>query len=172
MKTGWKGLVWSLVLGSALVLAGCCGWHGPRGHHAPRCADCPMHAGPMAGKAMAPAEAGQRQDILYVCDCGADCHCNSVSTTPGNCACGKPMRAYHIVKIEGDEALLCTCGANCRCAIDPADSSKCGCGKPVKRVSLKGTGIYFCNCGGSCTCNTVSAQPGPCKCGMALKKVD
>jgi hypothetical protein len=82
------------------------------------------------------------------------------------------MMPYHLVKVEGDEALLCTCGANCACALDKKDGSKCGCGMAVKRVSLKGTGINFCNCGGSCFCNTVSSEPGACKCGMPLKTIN
>ena len=115
----------------------------------------------------------QRKDVLYTCNCGPECKCNTVSTKPGNCACGQPMKWGHVVKIEGNEALLCTCKEGCKCSgLDPKDPAKCACGSPVKRVSLKGTGIYFCNCGGSCTCNTVSDSPGKCKCGMELKKVD
>ncbi len=117
------------------------------------------------------APAAARQDILYVCDCGDACKCNSMATRPGNCACGKPMKWSHVVKIEGDEALLCTCTEGCACQIDAKDPAKCACGQPIKRVSLKGTGIRFCNCGGSCFCNTVSNQPGQCKCGMELKTV-
>lgn len=113
-----------------------------------------------------------RTDVLYYCNCGPECKCNSVATKPGDCKCGKPMKWGHVVKIEGNEALVCTCDEGCKCAIDPNDSSKCGCGKPIKRVDLKGTGIYFCNCGGSCMCNTVSDKPGKCKCAMDLKKVD
>jgi len=116
--------------------------------------------------------ATERQDVLYVCDCGDDCHCNTMSTEAGTCSCGKPMKWHHVVKVEGDEALLCTCAKGCQCTIDAEDSGKCSCGMPVKRVSLKGQGIYFCNCGGSCTCNTLSETPGPCRCGMKLKKVD
>jgi len=82
------------------------------------------------------------------------------------------MKWGHVLKIEGEEALLCTCAEGCKCSLDPKDPTKCGCGQPVKRVSLKGAGIYFCNCGGSCMCNTVSNSPGKCKCGMDLKKVD
>jgi hypothetical protein len=66
---------------------------------------------------------------------------------------------------------LCTCKEGCKCQIDPQDKTRCGCGNPIKRVSLKGTGLYFCNCGGACACNTVSAQPGTCRCGMPLKTV-
>ena len=114
-----------------------------------------------------------RQDVLYTCNCGPQCKCNSMSTKPGNCACGSPMKWGHVLRVEGNEAILCQCAEGCSCAgLDPKDPSKCMCGTPVKRVSLEGTGIYFCNCGGSCSCNTVSDSPGPCKCGMKLKKVD
>ncbi len=112
-----------------------------------------------------------RQDVLYSCACGPECTCGSVSTKPGNCTCGKPMKWGHVVWVEGDEAILCQCAEGCSCqGLNPTDPAKCACGKPVKRVSLKGTGIYFCNCGGACGCNTVSDQPGPCKCGMELKQ--
>jgi hypothetical protein len=75
----------------------------------------------------------------------------------------------HVLKIEGDEAVLCACGKDCACGIDPKDPTKCSCGKPVKRVSIKG--MYVCNCGPDCKCNTVSDKPGTCKCGVALKKL-
>ena len=113
----------------------------------------------------------ERHDVLYTCDCGAGCDCNTVSTTPGKCKCGKEMKWGHVLKIEGNEAILCTCGEGCQCGgLDAKDPSKCVCGMPVKRVSREGTGIYFCNCGSGCYCNTVSDQPGKCKCGMDLKK--
>jgi hypothetical protein len=127
----------------------------------------------LLGAAMKTATADEpRQDVLYYCNCGPDCNCNSVSTKPGDCKCGKPMKWGHVVKIEGTDALVCTCDEGCKCSIDAKDPTKCGCGKPLKKISLKGTGIYFCNCGGSCSCNTVSDHPGKCKCGMDLKKVD
>jgi len=114
---------------------------------------------------------GHRSDVLYTCDCGPECKCNSVSTTPGNCSCGKPMKWGHILKVEGNEAIVCQCGEGCSCAgLDPNDPSKCACGQKVKRVNLDGTGVHYCNCGGSCYCNTASDEPGKCKCGMKLKK--
>ena len=114
-----------------------------------------------------------RQDVLYTCNCGPQCNCNTVSTKPGKCACGAPLKWGHVLKIEGNEAILCQCMEGCKCGgLDPNDPTKCVCGNPVKRVNLAGTGIYFCNCGGSCYCNTVSDKPGKCKCGMNLKKVD
>ena len=78
--------------------------------------------------------------------------------------------AGKLKRVEEDTALLCMCGAACKCSLNEKDTSKCGCGQPIRKVSLKGTGIYFCNCGGSCGCNTVSATPAKCNCGMDLKK--
>ncbi len=118
-------------------------------------------------------EQAERHDVLYFCDCGPQCNCNTVSTKPGKCACGMKMKWGHVIRVEGNEAIVCQCKEGCRCeGLDPKDPTKCTCGTPVKRINLAGTGIYFCNCGGSCSCNTVSDKPGDCKCGMKLKKVD
>ena len=115
----------------------------------------------------------ERHDVLYFCDCGPQCKCNTVSTKPGKCACGEPLRWGHVIKMEGNVAVVCQCKEGCTCTgLDPKDPSKCACGTPIRRIDLAGTGIYFCNCGGSCFCNTVSDKPGKCKCGMDLKKVD
>lgn len=114
--------------------------------------------------------AAGRRDAIYWCACGSDCKCNSVSTHPGKCACGKEMAGGHVIFMEGTTALVCACGPHCSCKIDPNDHGKCGCGKPVKRIDLTGTGIWFCNCGGSCGCNTVSDKPGTCTCGMPLRQ--
>lgn len=123
-----------------------------------------------AGKEVAEVQQEERRDILYICNCGPQCNCNTVSTKPGNCACGAPLKWGHVIKVEGNEAILCQCKEGCACDLAQKDLSRCGCGMAVKRVSLEGTGIYFCNCGGSCYCNTVSDQPGRCRCGMNLKK--
>ena len=129
-------------------------------------------AGCAAKETQTAATDAERQDVLYTCNCGPQCKCNSMSTTAGDCACGNPMKWGHVIRTEGNEALLCQCAEGCKCAgLDPNNPDNCMCGKPIKRVSLEGTGIYFCNCGGSCSCNTVSDSPGKCKCGMNLKKV-
>lgn len=116
--------------------------------------------------------AEKRKDVLYVCNCGDQCKCNTVSTAPGKCSCGSPLKAGHVVKSEGNDVLLCPCDEGCQCESDAKDPAKCGCGKALRRVSLKGTGLFFCNCGGSCTCNQVSDKPEKCRCGMDLKKAD
>ena len=120
--------------------------------------------------AVAEKEAAPGDSVLYVCDCGEQCKCNTVSTKPGKCSCGQDLVPMHVLKIDKDEAVLCTCGKDCACKISETDPTKCGCGKPVKRVSLKG--LYVCNCGAGCSCNTISDKPGKCRCGNDLRRVD
>ena len=171
-----RKLFWlTLALLAFVLVAGCC----PLRHHRMGgCANCQM--GMTQPGAVAPAAAAMggevkgapRADVVYACACGADCKCNSLSKQPGNCKCGKPMAWHHVLRVEGDEALLCGCAEGCQCKLDPKDPTLCGCGKPVKRVSLKGSGLYFCNCGGSCNCNTIGTAPAACGCGMPLKQVN
>lgn len=146
---------------------GGCGSGCPKMMNHGQSKSCCVKSGAAIGSA---AQTDARADVLYTCACGDDCNCNSMSKEPGNCKCGKSMAWGHAIRVEGDEALLCTCAESCKCSIDPNDPNKCSCGKPVKRISMKGTGMYFCNCGGSCTCNTVSDSPGECGCGMQLKQ--
>lgn len=121
--------------------------------------------------ATTPHSEDERHDVLYTCNCGPECNCNTVSTKPGKCKCGVEMKWGHVLKIEGNEAILCQCGEGCKCGgLDAKDPTKCLCGTSVKRVSLEGTDINFCNCGGSCHCNYVSDKAGKCQCGMELKK--
>lgn len=117
-----------------------------------------------------PADQTNRTDVLYTCACGAGCDCNTVNTQPGTCRCGKPLEWGHVVRVEGDHAMVCTCAEGCTCKQDASDPTKCGCGKTLKQVNLAGSGLFFCNCGGSCACNTLSPEAGKCKCGMSLKQ--
>lgn len=170
MKIAKIATLTTLCLLTLFVLSGCCSYcrMGQQNNAASPC--CMKGAAPLA--AATAADATARKDILYSCACGPECKCNSASTAPGNCACGKPLAWGHVVKVEGDEALVCTCAEGCACKLDEKNLGQCACGQPLKRVSLKGTGLYFCNCKGSCFCNTVSAVPGECRCGMSLKQVN
>jgi hypothetical protein len=122
-----------------------------------------------AGLVSVRAEEAAKNPAYYVCNCGADCKCDSISSEPGKCSCGKDMVQMHLLSIEGDKAYLCTCGKDCDCKMDPNDKTKCGCGKPVKTVGLKGK--YVCACGPDCTCGMISDKPGKCGCGKELKQV-
>ena len=114
---------------------------------------------------------GAKAGTLYLCGCGADCKCTAVAVKPGKCGCGKDLVAVHPLKVEADSVLACSCGADCKCAPDAKDPAKCGCGKPIRKVALKGSGLYYCACGGTC-CATISDKPGKCHCGKDLKKAD
>ncbi len=122
-----------------------------------------------ANKGAAPAAKNAKPTTLYVCDCGPDCKCAKVSLKPGKCGCGHALKASHLNKLEGEVALVCSCKPGCKCALDEKDPTQCGCGKPIRKVSLKGSGLYYCDCGGTC-CGTVSAKAGKCQCGKELKK--
>jgi hypothetical protein len=170
-----KRIATLFVLIAVAAVLGACGhgWHrGPGGHGGPGCPKsqgCPKCANCPQGGPAAAEKAQQSPGTIYWCNCGPECKCNSVSAKPGKCSCGKEMAGGHVVFVEGNTALACTCGPECSCAIDPNDHTKCGCGKPVKKIDLKGTGLYFCNCGGSCACNSISDKPGSCgSCGMEL----
>ncbi len=163
-KTNWLVLVIAVLLLS--LSFGCC----PMRAASKNCCVAAPQGAAMAPAMAAAASQGERMDVLYTCACGADCDCNSVSKTPGNCRCGKPMAWGHVVKVEGNEALLCNCAEGCTCKQDAANPTQCACGKQLKRVNLDGTGMFFCNCGGSCACNTIAAEAGQCKCGMPLKQ--
>jgi len=113
--------------------------------------------------------AADKNKVYYVCNCGADCKCDTISKEPGKCKCGKETVAMHLLAIEKDMAVFCTCGADCTCERSKDDPSKCGCGKPVKMVSLKGK--YVCACGGGCNCGAISDKPGKCYCGKDMKQV-
>ena len=62
------------------------------------------------GYSMASSSDAERHDVLYTCDCGQECKCNSMSTKPGDCSCDKPMKWGDLLKVEGTEAILCQCG--------------------------------------------------------------
>lgn len=121
------------------------------------------------GLALAAEKSAEKSQVFYVCNCGAVCHCDSLSKEPGKCTCGKDMAAMHLLAIEKDTAIFCTCGGNCSCERSKTDPDKCDCGNPVKKVSLKGK--YVCACGADCTCGSISDKPGKCTCGQEMKKV-
>jgi hypothetical protein len=168
-----RNLLVIAVAGLCGIVVACGGAVAPT--HEPAASEVAVQAA-AEGSVGAPDEAvadvvpTERHDVVYVCNCGPACDCNTVSTTAGKCSCGKDLVSAHLVKVEGDEGLLCMCGKDCTCTVDANDPAKCACGKDLRRISFKGTGLYYCNCGGSCTCNHVSDKPGTCTCGMELKQ--
>ena len=149
-----------LIVLCVAVLAGCGG--------APSETQAPVEVAVEEAPAVAEEVVEAKNNVVYVCNCGPDCDCNTVAVEPGTCTCGTELVGTHLVKVEENEGLLCTCGSDCDCELDTEDATKCSCGNDIRRVSFEGTGLYYCKCGGSCTCNHVSSEPGTCSCGMDL----
>ncbi len=105
--------------------------------------------------------------VLYVSSC-ADCTRVVVSRDSGSCACGKDLVAMHVLKQEGNEAVLCACGKDCSCTIDEKNPLQCGCGKPVRKVSLTADQTSAPCKGGSENCPR-SATDKPVGCGKCSK---
>ncbi|OGQ97566.1 MAG: hypothetical protein A2521_10295 [Deltaproteobacteria bacterium RIFOXYD12_FULL_57_12] len=90
-------------------------------------------------------------DKVYVCACGADCTCNTLSSKPGTCGCGSALVEGKVVSVGEGKAVI---------AIGD------------RQQEFSTVGKYACACGGGCTCNTISQKPGTCGCGAPLKQVE
>lgn len=91
-------------------------------------------------------------DEVYVCNCGENCPCNTMSRNPGNCTCGTEMVKAKVLKVEPGKAEV------------KAESWD-------KARVFKTIGKYTCNCGPNCKCDTISQNPGKCTCGADMIKV-
>jgi hypothetical protein len=91
-------------------------------------------------------------DERYVCNCGEDCPCKTISTNPGKCTCGKDMVKAKVVKVDKDKADFMAEGWK-------------------KERSFKTVAKYICNCSPDCKCGTISQNPGKCSCGKEMKKI-
>lgn len=89
-------------------------------------------------------------DEVFVCGCGADCPCNTISMVESKCACGKAMVKGKVAKVGEDAAV-----------IQIGD----------REQTFKTVGKYACACGEGCKCRTISQNPGNCACGKPLKEV-
>ncbi len=87
-------------------------------------------------------------DELYVCACGDDCKCDSISRNAGKCTCGKDLVKAKVTKVEKGTLTF--------------DSRK----RPF--VSI---GKFACDCGPDCKCDTISQNAGNCTCGKKMKEV-
>jgi hypothetical protein len=92
-------------------------------------------------------------EVVYACNCGIDCKCNTMANKAGNCTCGKSMVKAKVVRIEKDTAYL------------KADNWK-------EERPFKTTGKYVCACGPTCKCDAISQNPGKCPCGEEMKKAN
>jgi hypothetical protein len=92
----------------------------------------------------------KKGDTVYVCTCGNDCPCMTMSRKAGNCACGNPLGKGVVSSVEGDTAVVTVDG---------------------KDMNFITKAKYACACGAGCTCGTISQKPGKCACGTEMKQV-
>ena len=83
----------------------------------------------------------------FVCNCGDQCDCNSISNKAGKCGCGKELIEATAIKVEGDSATF-----------------QIG----ERTQTFKTTAKFACNCGESCDCKYMSNTGGKCICGKDL----
>ena len=98
-----------------------------------------------AAKEQFAAKAG---DTIYVCGCGAECTCGTISSAEGTCSCGKKLVKTTVTKVEDGKVFYSVDG---------------------KEQSASLTGKYRCGCK-ECDCNTISQKEGKCGCGKKLIK--
>jgi len=90
-------------------------------------------------------------DTIYVCGCGEECKCGSLSKKEGECVCGKKLIKTTVSKVENGKVFYTVEG---------------------KELSAPATGKYYCSCR-NCDCDTISQKAGKCVCGkemMEMKK--
>jgi hypothetical protein len=76
-------------------------------------------------------------DFVTVCKAGKACGKFEVAAKEAkDCKCGAVKDKMHVLKIDGDVAVLCQCGGMCACELHPKNPYLCGCGTPVKVVKL------------------------------------
>ena len=87
-------------------------------------------------------------DELYVCACGDDCKCDSLSRNAGKCTCGKDLVKAKVTKVEKGKLTF--------------DSRK----RPFESI-----GKFACDCGPDCKCDTIGQSAGNCTCGKKMVEV-
>ena len=91
---------------------------------------------------------GKVGDEIYVCGCGEGCPCDTMSTSPAKCTCGKDLVKTKITKIEKGKITV-----------------------EARTKPFVSVGKYACACGPDCKCNTISQNPGNCSCGKKMIEV-
>lgn len=87
-------------------------------------------------------------DELYVCGCGEGCTCDTMSRSPGQCACGKDLVKSKVTKVQKGKIMV-----------------------EARKTAYVSVGKYACACGPDCKCDTISQKPGNCSCGKPMMEV-
>jgi hypothetical protein len=82
---------------------------------------------------------------IYACNCGPACQCDTLSTAPGKCTCGKEMVKAKVVKVEEGKVVLMSEGWD-------------------KERTFKAAGKYVSNCPtpSGCQGTSISQKAGTC----------
>lgn len=76
-------------------------------------------------------------DFVTVCKAGKDCgKFDTAVMDAKTCKCGAEADKLHVLKVEGEFAVLCQCGGGCACELNAKNPYLCGCGSPVKVVRI------------------------------------
>lgn len=76
-------------------------------------------------------------DFVTVCKTGKKCGKMELGVlNPKDCKCGAYGEKMHVLKVEGEVAVLCQCGGMCSCDLNEKNPYLCGCGSPVKVVRI------------------------------------
>jgi hypothetical protein len=79
----------------------------------------------------------KKGDFVTVCKPGKGCgRFETATKDPKECKCGAEEEQLHVLKVEGDVAVLCQCGGGCACELNKENPYLCGCGTPVKVVRI------------------------------------
>jgi hypothetical protein len=79
----------------------------------------------------------KKGEFVSVCKPGTECgKVETAAKDPKGCKCGAEAEQLHVLKTEGDVAVLCQCGGGCACDLNAKNPYLCGCGRPVKIVRI------------------------------------
>jgi len=79
----------------------------------------------------------KKGDFVTVCKTGKQCGKMELAVLNAkDCRCGTYSEKMHVLKVEGDVAVLCQCGGMCACEMSEKNPYLCGCGSPVKVVRI------------------------------------
>lgn len=79
----------------------------------------------------------KKGDSVSVCKAGKGCgKFETAAKDAKDCKCGAESEQLHVLKVEGDVAVLCQCGGGCSCDVNAKNPYLCGCGSPIKAVRI------------------------------------
>lgn len=114
-----KKSVAALLVGGSLILCGLTSWA-------------------TEGAAMKGGDAEiKKGDFVIACNSGKECGKFQTAVKDAkDCKCGAETDKLHVLKVEGEVAVVCPCGGGCACELNANNPYLCGCGSPVKVLRI------------------------------------